>query len=94
MFKPKKHFGTNQRNCLGNLLHQPLVERVQSTMVHQLSRINQMLCTWTSKNFIQGGGSCRFLQIKPRIFVGEPGKNGELPFFLLETKQTTFLLKI
>jgi len=42
------------------LLHN-LVEPDQSTVVHQLSMINQMLCT--------SGGNSRILQVKPRIFV-------------------------
>jgi len=53
--KPKKYFSANQRHCLRNLLHQPLVEPYESTMFYQLSRINQTLCTWGSENLIQGG---------------------------------------
>jgi len=45
MRKPKKYFSANQRHWLRNLLHQPLVEPDQSTMFHQLSMINQTLCT-------------------------------------------------
>jgi len=40
--KPKKIFSVNHRKCL--LLHN-LVEPDQSTVVHQLSMINQTLCT-------------------------------------------------
>jgi len=54
MCKPKKYFSANHRNCLKNLLHN-LVEPDQSTMVHQLSVINQTLCAWASENFIQEG---------------------------------------
>jgi len=32
MRRPKKYFSANQRHCLRNLLHQPLVEPDQSTM--------------------------------------------------------------
>jgi len=45
MRKPKKYFSANQRHCLRNLLHQPLVEPDQSTMFYHLSMINQTLCT-------------------------------------------------
>jgi len=55
MRKPQKYFNANQRHFLRNLSHQPLVEPDQSTMVYQLSMINQTLCTWGSKNVIQGG---------------------------------------
>ena len=53
--KPKKYFSANQRHCLRNLLHQPLVERDQTSMLYQLSMINQTLRTWGSENVIQGG---------------------------------------
>jgi len=43
--KPKKYFSANQRHCLRNLLHQPLVERDQTSMLYQLSMINQTLRT-------------------------------------------------
>jgi len=39
------------------------------------------------------GGNCRFLQVKPRICAGG-AKIGEISFFPLETKKTTFSLKI
>ena len=55
MRKPKKYFSANQRHCLRNLLHQPLVEPDQSTMFYQLSMINQMLCTGGLENVIQAG---------------------------------------
>jgi len=55
MRKPKKYFSANQRHFLRNLLHQPLVAPGQSTMFYQLSMIIQTLCTWGSKNVIQGG---------------------------------------
>jgi len=44
MSKPKEYFRANHRKCLRNLLHN-LVEPDQSTVVHQLSMINQTLCT-------------------------------------------------
>jgi len=62
MSKPKKYFSANHRKCLRNLLHN-LVEPAQSTVVQQLSMINQTLCT-------RGVGNNRFFQVKPRIFVG------------------------
>jgi len=55
MRKPKKYFSANQRHCLRNLLHQPLVEPDQIIMFYQLSIINQTLCTRGSENVIQGG---------------------------------------
>jgi len=61
MFKPKKYFSANHRKSLRNLLHN-LVEPDQSTVVQQLSMINQTLCT-------RGGNNIIF-QVKPRIFVG------------------------
>ena len=61
MSKPKKYCSANHRKCLRNLLHN-LVEPDQSTVVQQLSMINQTLCT-------RGGNNIIF-QVKPRIFVG------------------------
>jgi len=55
MRKPEKYFSANQRNCLRNLLHQPLVELDQRTMFYQLSIINQTLCTRGLENLILGG---------------------------------------
>jgi len=45
MRKTEKYFSANQRHCLRNLLHQPLIEPDQSAMFYQLSMINQTLCT-------------------------------------------------
>ena len=44
MSKLKKYFSANHGKCLHNLLHN-LVEPDQSTVVQQLSMINQTLCT-------------------------------------------------
>jgi len=38
------------------------------------------------------GGISGFFQGKLRVFLGE-AKNGEIPFFPLETKKTTFFAK-
>jgi len=45
MRKPNKYFSANQRHCLLNLLHQPLVEPDQIIMFYRLSMSNQTLCT-------------------------------------------------
>jgi len=50
MCKPKKYFSVNHRKSM--LLHN-LVETDQSTVGHQLSMINQTLCT-------RGGGIVEF----------------------------------
>jgi len=72
-------------------LHQPFVEPDQSTIVHQLSMINQT-CTWAPENFYPGGGSRRFFQVKPRIFVGG-AKMGKFHFFHPKLRKQPSLLK-
>jgi len=42
--KAKENFSANQRHCLRNLLHQPLVEPDQSAMFYQLSMIKIKRC--------------------------------------------------
>jgi len=91
MRKPKKYFSANQRHCLRNLLHLPLVEPDQSTMFCQLPLINQTLCSWGQK-ILSRVGNCSFFQVKRRIFLG--GKNDEFLIVPLETKKTTIFAKI
>jgi len=80
--KPKKFFSVNHRKCL--LLHN-LVEPDQSTVAHQLSTINQTLCT--------EGGNSRIFQVKPRIFVGW-AKMVEFYFFRSKLSKQPFFLEI
>jgi len=69
MYKPKNYFSVNQQKCLKEpilqyftylTVLQPLVEPDQSSMVYQLSLINQTLCTWASEGFIPGGAVVDF----------------------------------
>jgi len=64
MRKPKKYFSANQRHCLRNLLHLPLVEPDQSTVSP-----NVLVYTGVGK-FYPGGCNRSFFQVKRRIFVG------------------------
>ena len=82
--KPKKYFSANHRKCLRNLLHN-LVEPGQSTVVQQLSMINQTLCT--------RGGNNSIFQVKPSIFV-EWAKMVKFHFFHSKLRKQPFLLKI
>ena len=80
--KPNKFCRVNHRKCL--LLHN-LVEPDQSTVVNQLSMINQTLCT--------KGGNSRIFQVKPRIFVGW-AKMVKFHFFLSKLSKQPCLLEI
>jgi len=60
-------------------LLQPLVELDQSSVVYQLSTINEMLCTWVSEGF--------FPEAKD---FSRRGQNGEISFFPLETRKNFF----
>ena len=80
--KPKKIFSVNHRKC--SLLHN-LVESDQSTVVHQLSMINQTLCT--------KGGNSRIFHVKPRIFVGW-AKVLKFHFFRSKLSKQPFVLEI
>jgi len=84
MSKPKKYFSANHGKCLRNVLHN-LVEPDQSTVVQQLSTVNQALCTM--------GGNHRIFQVKPTIFVGW-AKMVKFHFFHLKLSKQPFLLKI
>ena len=80
--KPTKFFSVNHLKCL--LLYN-LVEPDQSTVVHQLSMINQTLCTT--------GENSRTFQVKPRIFVGL-AKMIKFHFFRSKLIKQPFLLEI
>jgi len=70
MRKPMRYFSANQRHCLRNLLHQPLVEPDQSTMffliiylfvsrheVHSMNTHTLQKTGWykqTKQNVVQG----------------------------------------
>jgi len=82
MRKPKKYFSANQWHCLRNLLHVPLVETDQSTMLHQLPLTNQTMCAWGSENFIRSV-QLKFFQVKRRIFVGRAKM---VKFYLFHSK--------
>jgi len=84
MSKPKKYFSANRRKCLRNLLHD-LVEPDQSTVVQQLSMINQTFCA--------RGGNNRSFQVKARIFV-RWAKMVKFHFFYLKLTKQPFLLNI
>ena len=81
----KEIFQRKSPKCLRNLLHN-LVEPDQITVVHQLSMINQTLCTG-------GGLNGRIFQVKPRIFVGW-AKMVKFHFFNLKLSKQSFLLQI
>jgi len=91
MRKSKKCFSASQRHCLRNLLHQHLVEPDQITMFYQLFIINVVYMRvgkcYPGRPVVDFSS-----EAKPFFYWG--AKNDEYLFFPLETKKTTFLLKI